>query len=66
MECLATFVVLFLLPLATAALVVAWRARKAARQAAEEIVLVRQAVTALSARLGRERAAAAAAAKVGL
>jgi uncharacterized membrane protein len=67
MECLATFVVLFLLPLASAALVVAWRARKAARQAAEEIALVRQAVTALSARLGREPVeAAAAAAAAGL
>ena len=58
MECLATFVVLFLLPLASAALVVAWRARKAARQAAEELVLVRQAVTALSARLGPDAATA--------
>ena len=66
MECLATFVVLFLLPLASAALVVAWRARKAARQAAEEIALVRQAVTALSARFGREPVEAAAAAAVGL
>ncbi|HEV8238509.1 MAG TPA: DUF2339 domain-containing protein [Thermoanaerobaculia bacterium] len=61
MECLATFVVLFLLPLASAALVLAWRARRAARNAAEEIALLRQAVTALSARIGSGAVAARAA-----
>ncbi|HXT21402.1 MAG TPA: DUF2339 domain-containing protein [Thermoanaerobaculia bacterium] len=62
MECLATFVVLFLLPLASAAMVVAWRARKTARANAAELAQLKGTVTALSARLARESAAAPAAA----
>lgn len=61
MECLATFVVLFLLPLASAAMVVAWRSRTALKKAADEIAELHLAVTALSARVGRDASVAAAA-----
>jgi uncharacterized membrane protein len=52
MECLASFVVLFVLPLAAAAFVIAWRARKAALGARKETEALAKELTALTARLG--------------
>jgi uncharacterized membrane protein len=64
MECLATFVVLVVLPLAVVALVVALRAQRAARGAVEEAALLKLTVAELSRRLQKlsaaERAAEAA------
>lgn len=58
MECLASFVVLFVLPVAAAALVVAWRARSAARRAASEATELASLVRTLSAQLAAARAVA--------
>ena len=57
MECLATFVVLVVLPLAVVALVVAMRARRVARSAVEEVALLKLSVAELGRRLHKLSAA---------